>query len=84
MIRPIERVSRPVARCCTSKEALHAVASNQGEFENLKWHQCLERRLDELHLGGEGEVLAKAQSILDMPIRRALGAAEVYSSNTDA
>lgn len=63
--------------------ALTEMEKSDAELVDLKWCQSLQRRLDELGIADEQDCLLKAQRILDMPIRRALVAAESYSSNIE-
>jgi hypothetical protein len=60
-------------------EALHYIEEESEGLQAFKWYRNLERRIDMLDLGSEQDVLAKAQKLLDMPIRRALAAAESYA-----
>lgn len=60
-------------------EALHYIEVESEGLQAFKWYRNLERRIDTLNLGSEQDVLAKAQMLLDMPIRRALAAAESYA-----
>lgn len=60
-------------------EALHYIESESDGLQTCKWYRNLERRIEDLDLKAEQDVLAKAQRLLDMPIRRALGAAESYA-----
>ena len=60
-------------------EALHYVADDNQGLQAYKWYRNLERRIEVLDLQSEQDVSAKAQKLLDMPIRRALAAAESYA-----
>lgn len=60
-------------------EALHYIGEDNAGFQTYKWYRNLERRIEILELQSEQDVLAKAQRLLDMPIRRALAAADSYS-----
>ena len=65
-------------------EALHAIEDGRQGYDHLKWHKNLQRRIEILGLGTDLDALTKAQRILDMPIRRALGAAESYAVGANA
>lgn len=65
-------------------EALHVLKSEDAGYSHLKWHRNLQRRTEALELPEEMDVLIKAQRILDMPIRRALGAAQNYAAGATA
>lgn len=60
-------------------EALHLIAQDSTEFEDLKWHRNLKGRLEDLALNSEDDWLNAAQVILDMPIRRAFASAAHYA-----
>jgi hypothetical protein len=64
-------------------EALHYIVTEPEGLQELKWYRNLERRIEDLELGEE-EALAKAQKLLDMPIRRALAAADSYAGGASS
>jgi hypothetical protein len=61
-------------------EALHYINEDDQGMRAYKWYRVLESRIEVLELQSEQDVLAKAQKLLDMPIRRALAAAESYAA----
>jgi len=65
-------------------EALHVIESGDQGYEHFKWHRNLQRRIEMLELAQDLDALTKAQRILDLPIRRALGAAETYAAGASA
>lgn len=65
-------------------EALHIMESEAEGYSHLKWRRNLQRRIEMLELSEDLDVLTKAQRVLDMPIRRALGAAQTYAAGATA
>lgn len=65
-------------------EALHYVKEDSEGLQANKWFRSLERRIEILELQSEEDTLAKAQKLLDMPIRRALSAAETYADGVSS
>lgn len=60
-------------------EAIH-VLQNDGE-DDLRWVRALTRRLEDMGLSLEGEPLELAQSILELPVKRALSSARMLAEN---
>jgi hypothetical protein len=61
-------------------EALYHMEEENSGLESLGWYVNLQKRIDILDLEKESDQIAKAQRLLDLPIRRALAAAEQYGA----
>lgn len=58
-------------------EALHLLRDSGGEDDHRRWVRVLTRKLNELRLEGESDLLTVAQKLLELPVRRAFTAANV-------
>jgi hypothetical protein len=61
-------------------EALRLLNEDDASLEDLKWHRNLKGRLEDIGMLGDDDLLKAAQTLLDMPIRRALAAAAQYAT----
>jgi hypothetical protein len=65
-------------------EALHYIEDAADGLAGYKWYRVLDHRVNVLNVAGEPDALAKAQGLLELPIRRALAAAETYVTSASA
>jgi hypothetical protein len=61
-------------------EALRLIKQDDASLADLKWHRNLKGRLEDIGMLNDDDLLKAAQTLLDMPIRRALASAAQYAT----